>query len=70
MRDGARPSARRPKAAYESYYTVLEEELNALYDSVENDFSVFYRAINEDDASTFRRQAHAERERRHDTRPG
>jgi hypothetical protein len=32
---------------------VLEEELNALYDEVEKDFSAFYRAINEDDESTF-----------------
>jgi len=32
---------------------VLEEELNALYDSVEKDFSAFYRAINEDDESKF-----------------
>jgi hypothetical protein len=41
------------KAAYETYCTVLEEELNALYDSVEKDFSAFYRAINEDDESQF-----------------
>ena len=41
------------KAAYETYCTVLEEELNALYDSVEKDFSAFYRAINEDDESKF-----------------
>ena len=32
---------------------MLEEELNALYDSVEKDFSAFYRAINEDDESKF-----------------
>jgi hypothetical protein len=41
------------KAAYETYCTVLEEELNALYDSVEKDFSAFYRAINEDDEAKF-----------------
>jgi len=41
------------KAAYETYCTVLEEELNALYDAVEKDFSAFYRAINEDDESKF-----------------
>ena len=41
------------KAAYETYCTVLEEQLNALYDSVEKDFSAFYRAINEDDESKF-----------------
>lgn len=41
------------KAAYETYCAVLEEELNALYDEVQRDFSAFYRAINEDDESTF-----------------
>jgi hypothetical protein len=41
------------KEAYETYCAVLEEELNALYDEVEKDFSTFYRAINEDDESTF-----------------
>jgi len=41
------------KVAYETYCAVLEEELNALYDEVEKDFSAFYRAINEDDESTF-----------------
>jgi hypothetical protein len=41
------------KAAYETYCTVLEEELNALYDSVEKDFSAFYRSLNEDDESKF-----------------
>lgn len=41
------------KAAYETYCAVLEEELNALYDEVEKDFSAFYREINEDDESTF-----------------
>ena len=41
------------KAAYETYCKVQEEELNALYDEVQKDFSAFYRAINEDDESTF-----------------
>lgn len=41
------------KAAYETYCTVLEEKLNALYDEVEKDFSAFYRTINHDDESTF-----------------
>lgn len=41
------------KEAYETYCAVLEEELNALYDEVEKDFSTFYRAINEDDELTF-----------------
>ena len=38
---------RQPTAA------VLEEELNALYDEVQEDFSTFYRAINEDDEAKF-----------------
>ena len=41
------------KVAYDTYCAVLEEELNTLYDEVENDFSTFYRAINGDDESTF-----------------
>ena len=41
------------KASYETYCGVLEDELNALYEEVQKDFSIFYRAINEDDESTF-----------------
>jgi recombinational DNA repair ATPase RecF len=41
------------KAAYDTYCTVLEHELNSLYEAVEQDFSMFYRAINEDDESRF-----------------
>ncbi len=41
------------KAAYESYCRALELELNELYKSVEDDFSEFYRAINEDDEVEF-----------------
>lgn len=40
-------------AAYETYCSVLENELNRLYDEVQDDFSTFYRAINEDDESKF-----------------
>ncbi len=32
---------------------MLERELNTLYDTVQEDFSTFYRAINEDDESKF-----------------
>jgi recombinational DNA repair ATPase RecF len=39
--------------AYETYCTVLEEELNALYEEVQQDFSAYYRAINGDDEATF-----------------
>ncbi len=41
------------KNAYAAYCSVLEEELNTLYDEVQEDFSAFYRAINEDDESKF-----------------
>ena len=41
------------KATYEIYCSVMEDELNTLYDEVQEDFSTFYRAINEDDESTF-----------------
>ncbi len=36
-----------------SLLPVMEDELNALYDDVQEDFSTFYRAINEDDESKF-----------------
>jgi AAA domain len=41
------------KAAYDAYCSVLEHELNTLYDAVQEDFSTFYRAINEDDEAKF-----------------
>jgi ABC-type cobalamin/Fe3+-siderophores transport system ATPase subunit len=41
------------KAGYEAYCSVLEDELEALYEDVQEDFSTFYRAINEDDEATF-----------------
>jgi recombinational DNA repair ATPase RecF len=41
------------KAAYDIYCSVLEDELNTLYDEVQKDFSTFYRAINEDDEAKF-----------------
>lgn len=41
------------KAAYETYCRVMEEELNQLYDDVQEDFSAFYRQINQDDESKF-----------------
>jgi recombinational DNA repair ATPase RecF len=41
------------KTAYEVYCSVLEEELNALYEEVQGDFSTYYRAINGDDESNF-----------------
>ena len=41
------------KKAYKIYCDVLEEELNALYDEVQKDFSTFYRAINGEDEANF-----------------
>jgi hypothetical protein len=41
------------KAAYDAYCRVMEDELNALYDDVQEDFSAFYRSINEDDEVRF-----------------
>jgi recombinational DNA repair ATPase RecF len=41
------------KAAYDTYCSVLEDELNTLYEEVQKDFCTFYRAINEDDEAMF-----------------
>jgi hypothetical protein len=41
------------KAAYEAYCSVMENELNALYDDVQEDFSTFYKTINEGDEAKF-----------------
>src|ERR1700687_105073 len=39
--------------AYEAYCSVLEDELNKLYEDVQEDFSTFYRAINEEGEAKF-----------------
>jgi hypothetical protein len=41
------------KAAYDTYCSVLEDELNTLYEEVQKDFCTFYRAINEDDEAMY-----------------
>lgn len=41
------------KAAYDAYCRAMEDELNALYSDVQDDFSKFYRLINEDDEAKF-----------------
>jgi recombinational DNA repair ATPase RecF len=41
------------KRAYDTYCAVLETELNTLYDEVQQDFSKFYRALNDDDEAGF-----------------
>ncbi|MEH2567760.1 AAA family ATPase [Bradyrhizobium sp. AZCC 2289] len=55
MRQNKRAEAdsKAAKAAYDTYCGAMETELNALYESVENDFSAFYRAINEGDEVKF-----------------
>jgi len=49
----AEVASRSAKTAYDAYCRVMEDELNALYDEVQEDFSAFYRAINEDEEATF-----------------
>jgi hypothetical protein len=44
------------KVAYDAYCSVLEDELNALYEEVQKDFCTFYRMINEDDEGDFTAQ--------------
>ncbi|MER8483689.1 hypothetical protein [Mesorhizobium sp. M1322] len=41
------------RSAYDAYCRVMEDELNALYDDVQEDFGTFYRLINEDDEAKF-----------------
>jgi hypothetical protein len=41
------------KVAYDVYCRAMEDELNALYDDVQGDFSTYYRAINEGDEVKF-----------------
>ena len=53
-KDGAAKTASTSaKVAYESYCSVLKDELDKLYDEVQEDFSKFYRAINEEDEGKF-----------------
>ncbi len=51
--EAARASWASGKVAYDTYCSVLESELNALYDEVQDDFSTFYRELNEDDEGSF-----------------
>jgi len=41
------------KVTYDTYCSIQEMELNALYDEVQKDFSGFYRAINGEDEAGF-----------------
>ena len=51
--EAAKIAAGAAKAAYDAYCRAMEDELNALYEDVQEDFSIFYRAINEDDEGKF-----------------
>lgn len=50
---GEEAASRAAKAAYDAYCGAMESELNALYESVQEDFSTFYRTINEGDEVKF-----------------
>jgi len=41
------------EAAYAAYCMVMDDELNALYQDVQEDFSTYYRTVNGDDESKF-----------------
>ena len=49
----AKAAAAAAKAAYDTYCSVFEEALNALYEEVQEDFSTFYRELNGDDETQF-----------------
>lgn len=51
--EAAKLASSSAKAAYDAYCRVMEDELNALYDDVQEDFSTFYRLINGDDEAKF-----------------
>lgn len=51
--EAAKLATQAGRLAYDTYCTVLEDELNQLYDEVQKDFSTFYRAVNEDDEAGF-----------------
>src|SRR5690606_23480966 len=44
--EAAKAASNAAKAAYDAYCRVMEQELNALYEDVQDDFSTFYRLIN------------------------
>jgi AAA domain len=50
---GAKLAAAAAKCTYDTYCSVMETELNTLYEEVQKDFSRFYRAVNDDDEGGF-----------------
>lgn len=51
--EAAKLGAAASKRAYDTYCSVMESELNTLYEEVQRDFSNFYRAVNDDDETGF-----------------
>jgi hypothetical protein len=49
----AEHAAKLAKSAYDTYCSIMENELNTLYEEVQSDFCTFYRTINEDEEATF-----------------
>jgi hypothetical protein len=49
----AEAASKAAKVVYETYCSAMETELNALYEDVEEDFSTFYRTINDGDEVKF-----------------
>ncbi|WP_315767583.1 MULTISPECIES: ATP-binding protein [unclassified Bradyrhizobium] len=49
----AESASQAAKVTYDTYCTVMETELDALYQDVQEDFSTFYRLINEGDEEKF-----------------
>lgn len=49
----AKSSRASGKVAYDTYCGVLDSELNALYNEVQDDFSTFYSELNDDDEGSF-----------------
>ena len=53
QRQRAETASAAAKATYDAYCKVMEAELDALYQDVQEDFSTFYRLINEGDEEKF-----------------
>ncbi len=53
QRQRAETASTTAKAAYDAYCKVMEAELDALYQDVQEDFGTFYRLINEGDEEKF-----------------
>lgn len=49
----AKHASKIAELAYDEYCRVMEDELDALYADIQDDFSNFYRMVNEDDEATF-----------------